>query len=219
MLKLGRVHRLIPSRFPPVLLFDWASSAQELEEIGRLEGLTNQRLQTEYGSIYLVPPIDWVSGEGSTPLMAAFTHPGKSRFSDGSFGIYYAGDSLQTAIAETKFHRERFLNASKEAPCQIQMREYITTVVKPLVTISQETEPQLLDPDLSSYSLSQLYGSQIKAKNEWGIFYPSVRLQGGTCVAILRPPALKIPIQGSHLEYIWDGKSICEIRKAEIIVF
>lgn len=212
-----KVHRLIPSRFPPVSLFDWANSPQELEEIARLEGLTNQRLQTEYGSIYLVPPIDWVSGEGSTPLMAAFTHPGISRFSDGTFGVYYAGDTLKTAIAETKFHRERFLNASQEAPCQIQMREYISTVTKPLIALSQETHAPLLDPDPSHYSLSQSYGRQTKEKNEWGILYPSVRLQGGMCVAILRPPALKIPKQGCHLDYVWDGKSISEVRKAEIV--
>lgn len=209
-----KVHRLIPSRFPPVLLFDWANSAQELEEIAALEGLTNQRLQAEYGKIYSVSPADWVTGEGCTPLMAAFTHPGKSRFSDGTFGVYYAGDSLKTAIAETKFHRERFLLASNEPPCRIQMREYISTVKKSLVTISQKTHPQFLDPDLSSYSLTQVYGREIKEKNEWGILYPSVRQDGGKCVAIFRPPALSIPIQGCHLDYIWNGNTISEISKA-----
>lgn len=211
------MHRLIPSRFPPVSLFDWALSARELEEIAALEGMTNQRLQSEYGSIYLVPPADWVSGEGSTPLMAAFTHPGSSRFSDGSYGIYYAGNSLKTAINETKFHRECFLNASNEPPCQIQMREYIANVKKPLVTISQTSHPTLLSPNLSAYSDPQNFGRQIKENNEWGIIYPSVRQRGGTCVAIFRPPALTIPTQGCHLDYIWDGNKICEVRKAEVI--
>ncbi len=112
----SNVHRLIPSRYPPVGLFDWAETQKEAEEIAALEGLTNDRLLTEYGDIHLVAKDDWVSGAGATPLMAAFTHPGESRFSDGTYGIYYAGDSLATAVAETKYHRERFLSASKEAP-------------------------------------------------------------------------------------------------------
>ncbi len=84
------VHRLIPSRYPPIDLFEWADSAQELEEIAALEGLTNERLVTECGNIHLVVQDDWVSGPGASALMAAFTHPGASRFSDGSYGIYYA---------------------------------------------------------------------------------------------------------------------------------
>ncbi|HAT9600672.1 TPA: RES domain-containing protein, partial [Legionella pneumophila] len=39
-----KVHRLIPSKFPPVTLFDWADSAEELEQIALLEGLTNERI-------------------------------------------------------------------------------------------------------------------------------------------------------------------------------
>lgn len=33
----GHVHRLIPSKFPPVTLFDWADSSEELEQIAALE--------------------------------------------------------------------------------------------------------------------------------------------------------------------------------------
>lgn len=30
-------------------------------------------------------------------------------------------------------------------------------------------------------------------------------------MAIFRPPALTIPIQGCHLKYIWDGTRIAEV--------
>ena len=43
------VHRLIPSKFPPVSLFDWADSAEELEEIALLEGLKNDRILLDLG--------------------------------------------------------------------------------------------------------------------------------------------------------------------------
>src|SRR5579872_506897 len=158
------VHRLIPSRFPPVSLFDWAETPEELAQIAALEGLTNDRLLHEYGSLSLVKKEDWVSGEGSTPLMAAFTHPGPSRFSDGGYGIYYAGLNLETAISETRYHREHFLRASSEAPCCIQMREYIARVEQALVNICDLEYGHLLNPDMAEYPIAQSFGRSLKDK-------------------------------------------------------
>lgn len=211
------VHRLIPSRFPPVQLFDWADTAEELAEIAALEGLTNDRLQSEYGNIYLVQKEDWIGGPGSTPLMAAFTHPGYSRFADGTYGVYYAADTIDTAIAETTFHRERFLKASQEAPCLIQMREYVAKIQKKLINMCQEDYGQYLHPDVAEYPVSQAFGREIRSHLAWGLYYPSVRKTDGKCVAIFRPPALTLPTQGRHLDYIWDGKSIAEVRISERI--
>ncbi|MDI1351485.1 MAG: RES family NAD+ phosphorylase [bacterium] len=208
------VHRLIPSKFPPVSLFDWANSAEELEQIALLEGLTNERLQAELGKINLIDKDDWVLGPGSTPIMASFTHIGfESRFSDGSFGVYYAASTLETAIKETRFHRERFYNASKEKPCSISMREYIATIKKPLLDIRNSSYSHLFNSDLAFYDQSQAFGKKIHGERHWGLLYPSVRNPDNLCVAVLRPPALTIPTQGCHLKYIWDGERISEIYK------
>lgn len=211
------VHRLIPSRYPPILLFEWASSAEELAMLAEIEGLTNDRLHNEEGRLCLVPQEDWVWGEGSTPVMAAFTHPGPSRFSDGRYGVYYAGTTLNTAIAETRYHREQFLSASNEAACAIQMREYIGHVKKPLVNLDARGYDSILDPDITTYPRSQAFAQSLKDNKEWGIYYPSVRLTGGHCVAVFRPPALSIPVQGCHLNYIWDGTRISEIMKSSVL--
>lgn len=211
-----KVHRLVPSKFPPISLFDWAQTPEEAEQIAYLEGLTNERLQAELGRINLVPREDWVGGSGSTPLMAAFTHIGfPSRFSDGSFGVYYAASSLETSIKETAFHRERFYQASNEPPCSISMREYISAVKKPLIDLTDAAFSDYLHPDAEDYSRSQTFARQIKSENHWGILYPSVRHQGALCTAIFRPPALAIPHQGCHLKYIWDGQRISEIYTQE----
>lgn len=212
----GAVHRLIPSRFPPISFFDWAESPEELMAIAALEGLTNDRLLSEYGRISQVLPEDWVSGPGATPLMAAFTHPGYSRFADHRFGVYYAANSLGTAIAETVFHREQFLSASQEAPCLIQMREYRSQVLKPLVKLTLETHATLLSPDVATYPQGQAFASALRERGEYGLAYPSVRKADGLCVAIFRPPALTLPQQGCHLDYVWDGAHISVIRKAEV---
>lgn len=209
----GKTHRLIPSRYPPVSLFDWADSAEELEQIALLEGLTNDRLTQEYGRIDVIAKDDWVMGPGSTPLMAAFTHFGPSRFSDGaSFGVYYAADSTATAIAETRYHRELFLAASQEQACIIQMREYVAKVTEKLVNVCAEKFRLYHDPN--SYAHSQEFGREMKLKKEWGILYPSARRSASKCVAILRPSALSIPIQAGHYDYIWNGQCINEVRKS-----
>lgn len=206
------MHRLIPSKFPPIALFDWASSKEELEQIALLEGLTNERLQAELGRINLIPKEDWVGGPGSTPLMAAFTHIGHpSRFSDGSHGVYYAASTLQAAIRETVFHRERFYKASNEKPCAISMREYIATIKKPLVNITTPEYNSFLNPDPNLYSKSQAFGKKMLDQKHWGLLYPSIREPNSLCVAIFRPPALTIPTQGCHLNYMWDGEKIAEI--------
>lgn len=209
-----QVHRLIPSKFPPIALFDWADSAEELEQIALLEGLTNERILSEFGKINLIDKADWVGGPGSTPLMAAFTHVGfESRFSDGTFGVYYAASSLQTAIKETCFHRERFYSASNEKPCSISMREYVAYVKKPLINITDNKYKELCNPDPAYYNKSQEFGKKIGENKEWGLLYPSARHIDGLCVAVLRPPALTIPTQGCHLRYIWDGEKISEVYK------
>ncbi len=209
-----KVHRLIPSKFPPVTLFDWAESAEELEQIALLEGLTNERMLVEYGKVNRIDKEDWIGGPGSTPIMAAFTHVGfESRFSDGSFGVYYAASSLETAIKETIFHRERFYRASNEKPCSISMREYIAKIKKPLIDITHKQYDELFNPDPAYYHKSQEFGTKLCQQKEWGLLYPSVRNLTGLCMAIFRPPALTIPIQGCHLRYLWNGERVSEVYK------
>ncbi|MBA2655098.1 MAG: RES family NAD+ phosphorylase [Gammaproteobacteria bacterium] len=213
----SKTHRIIPSRYPTVSPFDWAESTEEIEQLAVLEGLTNDRIKGALGNINLVNKEDWIAAEGASPLMSPFTHPGYSRFSDGSFGIYYTSDSLKTAVTETKFHRKRFLQASNEPPCQVQMREYTAYIVKKMIDIRDKKYCAYLNPDIASYPQSQQFGKEMKLQNEWGLMYSSVRKVDGICFAILRPSALTIPVQGCHLEYIWDGTEIIETNVLKVI--
>ena len=84
--------RIIPSRFPPISLFERVTEPDDLDAIFELEAITNPRLRNEVGDISMVPPEDRVSGPGSSIIMSAFTHlnPEGSRFTDGTYGVYYA---------------------------------------------------------------------------------------------------------------------------------
>jgi len=106
--------RVIPTRFPAVNLFDRVASADDFEALYALEALTNDRLRTETGDLDLVPREERRFGPGYGPIMAALTHlnPQGSRFSDGTYGVFYCARSRETAIAETRYHSGLFLAAT-----------------------------------------------------------------------------------------------------------
>jgi len=211
-------YRIVSSEYPPINFFESLVDADLMEELFYIEGLTNDRLRDEAGEIALVAPDDRVAGPGSSPVMAAFTHVGaESRFSDGSFGIYYAGDSLMTAIEETKFHRARFLAQTNEEPGEVDMRAYIGKIVHPMHDI-RHGFGDLHDPDISTYPLTQAFGQKRRDEHSWGIVYRSVRHPGGECIAAFRPPAVTIPRQGPHLSYVWDGSSIVRVFEKKLIM-
>src|SRR4029077_16413662 len=84
--------RIVPSRFPPIQLFERVADPADLQAVAAVESLTHPPLAPGIGELSLVPPEDRVSGPGTSAIMAAFTHlnPEGSRFSDGSFGVFYA---------------------------------------------------------------------------------------------------------------------------------
>lgn len=201
-----RAYRLVASAYPPISLFEDVLDPADLEQAFLIEGLTNDRLREEAGLLAHVAPQDRVSGPGSSPLMAAFTHVGAiSRFTAGQYGVYYCGDSLHTAVAETRYHRERFLRATREPSMELTLRAYVCRVVKALDDIRQDHE-QLHDPDPAAYPIAQRFAAERRKQDSWGLLYRSVRHPEGECAALFRPPAASIPHQGVHLRYVWDGK-------------
>ncbi|MDZ7811366.1 MAG: RES family NAD+ phosphorylase [Arhodomonas sp.] len=194
-------------------LFDRVTDPADLEAVRALEGLTNPRLRQEIGDITLMPPDERVVGPGSTPIMAAFTHlqPDGSRFTDGSFGVYYCAASRTTAIRETVYHRERFLRLSDEPPQTLEMRLYEAELAAELVDIEGTSHaPALLDPD--SYAASRAFGVEARRQDVDGIRYPSVRDPGGTCAAVFRPRCISPPAnQTQHYGYRWNGQEITDV--------
>ena len=214
-LEWTRQYRLIPSKYPPIALFEDCVDPAFLDELYAIEALTNDRLMEEAGLLTLVRPEDRLVGNGSSSVMAAFTHPSEGRFTDGSFGAYYAADSLKTAFAETRYSRERFLRYTKEAPGEIDMRTYIGEICKPMLDVRGPEFNHLHDPD--DWSHGQQFARNASKNGDWGIVYRSVRQPGGECIAALRPPAISLPRQGPHYSYVWDGKNITNIIHKRVL--
>lgn len=209
--------RIIPSVYPPINFFEDLVDASEMEILWEIESMTNERLRQEAGDIFLVKSDDRLSGPGSSVVMAAFTHLSKpTRFSDGSYGVYYAAFSEETAIKETVYHREIFMRATHESACELTMRLYEGSILKPFHDIRSKDYIHLHHSE--SYVDSQSFGLEIKNKNIWGLVYHSVRNHGGTCIAAFRPPAISIPKQITHLKYLWNGSKITEILDTQSIM-
>ena len=218
-------HRLILSHYPPVPLFDDIADPRDWEMLAAAEGLTNPRIHEDIGNLALVPPARRVSGAGASFVMAAFTHisPDRtSRFSDGSYGIYYAGNSFETALREHSFHMARHFAATGEREGWLsEVRELVGSIDRKLVDLRgagagagkgrSAALAALLDPD--SYAASQPWAKARRADGADGIVYPSVRHPGGQCVAAFWPDAVGLPVQADHYAYHWNGSRIDYVRR------
>ncbi len=204
-----RQYRIVASKFRPIDVFEQLVPVEDRAALEALDGLTNMRLRNEAGELRLVAPDDRVYGLGASVVMAAFTHIGRpSRFSDGSYGVYYAARDLETAIRETVYHRERFMRYTQEPGGELDMRTYVGQIKKPMLDIRGRAYRDLHAPD--DYRPSQQFAKPYRIAGAWGFVYRSVRHAGGQCIAALRPPAVSIPKQGIHLTYIWDGERIVD---------
>jgi hypothetical protein len=210
-----QTHRLVLSRFPPIDLYDDVADPHDWEALAAAQARTNPRIYEEIGDLSLVPPERRISGPGASWVMAAFTHVSpdrRTRFSDGSYGVYYAGNSLETALREHTYHMGRFYaDAGMAAAWISEVRQLIGTIDAELIDIRGAGFSALLDPD--DYGASQAFARTQRLADADGIVYPSVRDPGGECIAAFFPDVVTPPVQADHFRYYWNGAAVSYVRK------
>lgn len=208
-----RCYRLIPSQFPPIHLFEDVASADEFEALFAVQMLTNPRIQEEIGLLERVPADQRLYAvPGCGYVMAAFTHinPDGSRFSNGDYGVYYAADSISTAIAETVYHKELFLSYTNEPAQHLDMRSLIADFTADLFDLTTFDKHAEALYSLKDYKEPQILGALVKEQQEDGIVYHSVRASGIN-YALFKPNTIHICQQGAHYSYVWDGNKIVSV--------
>jgi RES domain len=205
--------RIVPSRFPPVDLFERVTNAADREAVMAVESLTNDRLRDERGDSEIVPRDERVGGQGGSVIMAAFTHlnPDGSRFSNGSYGVLYAANDLDTAIAETTYHRQRFMLATSQPSMDLDMMVYLLDVESDFHDIRGQSATLSLIYHKDNYAAGQNLALELRKEGANGIVFDSVRRETGECVAAFRPKALSNCRQERHLCYVWNGKAISTV--------
>lgn len=212
---MQRCYRLIPSQYPPIHLFEDVAGADEFNALYAVQMLTNPRIQDEIGAINLVPEKERLFGApGCGYVMAAFTHtnPDGSRFSNGDYGVYYAADTLPTAIAETIYHKELFLSYTNEPPQKLDMRSLVADFSAELFDLTGFNKHKDTLYLSSDYSFGQALGAQIKENHRDGVLYHSIRAEGLN-FALFKPNLIHKCQQGAHFSYVWDGKKISTVYK------
>lgn len=191
-------YRLIPSRFPPIGLFDTVALAADLEAVMELAGWTNDRLVKE--RVARLPQSEWAYGRpNSSIVMAAFLHaaPSGGRFNGPDLGAWYAAAAIPTAVAEVGHHLRREALARGAESMQRTFRSYSARLDGAFVDI-RGTSPEL--HAATDYSAGQAFGEAHRAAGEDGILYDSVRHHGGTNACAYRPSKVLDVAQAEHFE-------------------
>lgn len=213
--KWPKTHRIIRSRFPPIDLFEDIADPADWDAILSAEAKTNPRIAESVGMLDLVPEERRVAGDGASWAMAPFTHTSTdrpSRFTDGSYGVYYAGNCLEVALFETMHHHAKFMAATSEAPGWVSdFRELVGVLDSQLHDV---TSVPLSDPiyDKDNHAASQKLAQDLRDKGSNGIVYTSVRYSDGLAVALFWPDVAGIPTQGQHFSYYWDGSTVSQVK-------
>ncbi|MEE4110019.1 MAG: RES domain-containing protein [Halieaceae bacterium] len=208
-----RVFRIILSRYPQIHLFERVAGQEDWDVLYAVESLTNPRLRDKVGDIRLVPREDRVCGEGSSWIMAAFTHPpvdGRGGRFNRDFGIYYCAADEAVAIAESSYHRARFLRESRIEKTTQDMR-VVRAQLGPvsLHDLRHLHGHPIYDPD--DYGVAQHLGKALRDARSHGMHYLSVRTDG-ECFGVMRPPALSDAIHWRYLRYHFDAGAITEVE-------
>jgi hypothetical protein len=181
-------HRLIPSQFPPIGLFDTVATAADLSAVMELVGWTNDRLVTD--RIDRLPRSEWVYGVANASIvMAAFLHvaPGGMRFNGLELGAWYAADDIRTAAAEVGHHLRRETVARSVAAMSRTYRAYTATLLGDYLDIRRQ---QVTRPDVYAserYDASQKLGEEVRTSGGAGLIYDSLRRRTGVNVVAHRP--------------------------------
>lgn len=210
------VYRVILSRYPQIHLFERVSSPKDWEVLYAVESLTNPRLRDEVGDIRLVAPEDRVYGDGASWIMAAFTHPpvdGRGGRFNSDFGIYYCSADESVAIAESSFHRARFLRESRIEKTTQEMR-VIRAHLGPVVLHDLRYLNGTAIYDQGNYGESQQAGSAIKITKSFGVHYKSVRCEG-ECFGVMRPKVLSDAIHWRYMRYHFDQGEVTDVESLD----
>jgi hypothetical protein len=204
-----QAYRLVNSKFPPIDLFDDVADADEFEVLYQLQALTNPRLHNETGRLELISRAEIPFGiPGCSYATAPFTHvnPAGSRFSDGSYGVLYLADSMETALAEVRHHQELYwshvtgLNFERFVfrglSCQFNEEGLLDATAVPV------TDPIY---DGEDYFASRQFGRQVRQDGFPGLRYHSGRKPGQHCWALMTPRCVLSIIQTAHYEMIWNA--------------
>ncbi len=139
-----------------------------------------------------------------------FKHWQSSRFSDGSFGVWYASATAQTTIYETVYHWYTGLLADAgfaKDGVAIERKIFKVNCKALLLDLRPACKkyPSLL---ANVYAQTQAIGKRIQGEGHPGLATMSARHKGALNVVTFTPAVLSAPKLSMQVRYLIDGKRV-----------
>ena len=148
-----------------------------------------------------------------------FKHWQASRFSDGSFGVWYGCDTAETSVYETAYHWfNGFLaDAGFQNEKVIGERKlYNVACDAALVDLRPLTETHSGLMHKTDYSTTQSVGARLHLEGHPGLITASVRYATGQNFVVLNPKVLSRPRNHSQLSYRLEDHRIVVEKQAGV---
>ena len=198
----GDGYRLIPSRFPPVSVYEGLIANDRLDALVAVENDTNPRLRSERRlaeSIAKDPSAaDRLQNWNLAPF--AYGNPDGSTFFDESRPCMEVAEDRQTALAVSVAKREAFLASTVEAPIGLDMRMFKTPISGRFWDLRHY-------PAALEQKQRRELGAAMPCEADGILYHPPER-PTATCLAIIRGEVLGRTLQTVHYRYLWNGTRI-----------
>lgn len=151
-----------------------------------------------------------------------FKHWQASRFSDGTYGVWYGSDSIETTVYESAYHWYRGLlsDAGFDRMTVIAERKVYSVACNAALLDfrkAADDHPDLLHP--SNYAFCQSVGARIHREGHPGLLTQSVRRPAGENMAIFNADVLSNPRQNCELTYRLENDQILVERQPGVVWF
>lgn len=211
-------HRLIPAAYseaPGAAFAGIAEDDEHLSAIVELDRATDERAAAEQDRLPGIGTDELVFGVPFAPIVnAAFchAHPLGSRFNGPERGAWYAGFEPATAQAEIAWHKTVELLEVGWLEESLVCDDYLADFGGAYHDIRGDPAfGSCLHP--GSYLDSQALAEPLLDRGSSGLVYPSVRREGGTCLACFRPALVGNVRRGARYRFTWAGSSRPEIAR------
>lgn len=206
-------HRLVPSKHLPggeSVLVAISDDDAHLQALFELDGVTNDRLLAWHQLLPGIGLEELVAGVPHAAVVNAsfcHAHPLGARFSGPDRGAWYAAFALQTAQAEVAFHKTVQLAEIGRFHDTVTYDDYLADFSASFHDLrGARWLRDCLDP--RSYVASQTLAEALLDAGSLGAVYPSVRHDGGTCVACFRPALVMNVRRAKTYRFTWAGTPI-----------
>lgn len=197
-----RFHNLIPSRFPPVPVYERIAGGRD-ELFARVEEITNPRVRERERLTQGLAPVDQDQPRFKNWNHAPFVYPNPegSRFFKANRNILELADDLQTALAISVVKRETFLRRTAEPPTLIEMRQIVRPVRGTYLDATGWDGIGDRDRRLA-------LGEEVARQKLDGILFNPHERPSAVGIVVLKPECLGKPDQADHFKYVWNGQRI-----------